>query len=931
VRGIEHLYSHQAAALDALARQEHVLAVTPTASGKSLVYQVPALAAALDDPEARSLFLFPFKALAQDQIGALHDLAVEARPLAPPAAAIYDGDTKPATRKRIRERPPSILLTNPDMLHLALLPHHEAWSTLFASLRYVVVDEMHAYRGIFGAHLHHVLRRLRRLCRLHGSSPRFIVASATMANPRQHAEAILGVPLTEIGESGAPRAARHFLLLDPPASPYTAAAQLLTAAMDAGLRTIVFTKARRITELIYAWVAAERHDLRGRLAAYRAGYLPEERREIEQRLFRGELMGVVSTSALELGVDIGGLDVCIIVGYPGSQVQLWQRVGRVGRREQESLVVLVAMPDALDQYFLRHPEALFGRPLERAIVDPANPAIHAAHLICAASEHPLDLATGEPELLAGSLEVAAGMAGRGELSLDAEGRRFHTRRRRPQREVDLRSTGASLAIVEAGSGRPIGQIDASRAFRETHPGAIYLHAGGQYEVTSFDRDLRQVEVVRSTADTYTEVITEKETEILEVLRDEARLGSRAGLGRLRVTEWVRGYHRRRIASRELVSTHPLDLPPLIFETVGLWLDLPAALRDEVEGSGGDFPGAIHALEHAAIGLFPLLAIADRSDLGGISYPFHPQIGRPVVFIYDGHPGGIGLAAQGFEGLDRLLAETRDLIAACRCGGGCPSCVQSPKCGNGNRPLDREGALLLLRILTGAAPARGARPPAPFVLPPASPGEQEVRTIHPVTPAPRGEAGAPRTAGRVLAFDLETRRSAEEVGGWDQAAQMGLALAVLEDLATGEARAYLEADAPTLLVDLLSADLVVGYNVKRFDYAVLGAYAPEGALRRVPTLDLLEEIHRVLGFRVKLAAVAAATLGVTKSADGLQSLEWFREGRLDLIEEYCRRDVRLTADLYRFGLEQGYLLYPDRDGQPMRVAASWKRGADVKVR
>jgi len=738
-----------------------------------------------------------------------------------------------------------------------------------------------------------------------------------MANPKAHAELILGVPLTEIGESGAPRAARHFLLLDPPASPYTAAAQILTLAMDAGLRTIVFTRARRITELIHRWVAAERGDLRGCLAAYRAGYLPEERREIEQRLFRGELLGVVSTSALELGVDIGGLDVCILVGYPGSQVQLWQRVGRVGRREQESLVVLIAMPDALDQYFLRHPEAVYGRPLERAVIDPANAAIRAAHLVCAASEHPLDLDSGEPELLGGSLEAAAEMAMRGELSLDAEGRRFHTRRRRPQREVDLRATGASLAIVETGTRRPIGQIDATRAFHETHPGAIYLHAGGQYEVISLDRDARRVEVERSTVDTYTEVITEKETEILEVLRDEPRLGHRAGLGRLRVTERVRGYHRRRIAGRELVSTHPLALPPLVFETVGLWLDLPGRLRDDVERNGGDFAGSIHALEHAAIGLFPLLAIADRSDIGGISSPFHPQTGRPVVFIYDGHPGGIGLTAQGFEEIDRLLGETRDLIAGCRCGGGCPSCVQSPKCGNGNRPLDKEGALRLLRILTGTALAMAGPTPEPLV----------IETVVPPTAAPAVVSGALGTGGRILAFDLETRRSAEEVGGWEQTARMGLALAVVEDIATGEARAYHEEDAQALLVDLLSADLVVGYNVKRFDYAVLGAYAPEGALRRVPTLDLLEEIHRVLGFRVKLAAVSAATLGVTKSADGLQSLQWFREGRLDLIEEYCRRDVRVTAELYRYGLEHGYLLYPDRDGQAMRVPASWRPGGE----
>ena len=967
-RGADRLYEHQALALDALAQGEHVMVVTPTASGKSLIYQVPAIDAALRSPAGRSLFLFPFKALAQDQFGAFGTLSRDVSPLNPPRAEIYDGDTTPERRRRIRADLPDVLLTNPDMLHLGILANHHQWTEFFRALRYVVVDELHVYRGILGGHLHHVIRRLRRLCRHYGSNPQFLVCSATVANPGPFAEMLIGVPFTVVQRSGAPQAKRNFILLNPPASPYTAAAHLLTEAMDAGLRTIAFTKARRITELVQRWITGERPDLRNKLAAYRAGYLAEERRGIERRLFTGDLLGVISTSALELGVDVGGLDVCILVGYPGSIVRFWQRLGRVGRRGRESLVILVGMPDALDQYFLKHPDEFFERSFEEAVANPTNATISRAHLLCAGAELPLSAVEEEPELQPGTLARAREMARDGELVLDAEGKHYYSLRRRPQRDVNLRSGGQSFAIVEAPKNRLIGQIDGVRVFHECHPGAIYLHAGAQYRVEHLDIDRRKVVVARCNDDYYTEVASEKETEILEVHQEGERGMFRAGLGRLRVTEEIKGYHRRRLFRQEVLSTEPLDLPPLVFETVGLWIDLPDAIRDGVVAREGHFMGAIHALEHTAISLFPLLAISDRGDIGGISYPMHPQIGRAAVFIYDGYPGGVGLSARGFEELERLLDRTRDLLEDCECESGCPSCVHSPKCGNGNKPLDKESALWTLRVLTGREPLPElVLPAAPLPMPPPQPvrewkpaaQEQEDATVgtgaagRRPTPVPaagapatqRTSASRPRPAGgqgyrperpppapsprhreqpgdRVLAFDLETQRSAEEVGGWWNLVAMGLALAVVQDLGTGEMRSYREKEVQALIIDLLSADLVVGYNVRRFDYGVLEGYASPGTFRRVPTVDMLERIHEALGFRIKLDAVAQATLGARKSADGLQSLQWFKEGRLDLIEDYCKQDVRVTGEIYRFGRRHGYLLYPDREGRHMRVPVDW---------
>ena len=929
--GIARPYSHQAEAIDRVRRGEDVLTVTPTASGKSLVYLVPTFESALRGRQSRSLYLFPFKALAQDQRQGIEELAdacarrggvvPEGEGLPghgrPVSAAVYDGDTSDTRRRAIRAEPPDILITNPDMLHLGLLPHHESWRPLFSNLDFVVVDELHVYRGIFGSHLHHILKRLQRVAALYGRKPRFIASSATVARPGRFGEALVGRPFSVVENSGAPRAARHLMLLNPSASPYTAATAIVSWSLDAGFRTIAFTKARKITELLHSWLVQSAPRWRGLISAYRSGYLPEERRAIEERLFRGDLRGVISTSALELGVDIGGLDVCVLVGYPGSIMSMWQRIGRVGREDRESLTVLVAMPDALDQYFMTHPGEILSRGCEEIVFDPANPVVARAHLVCAGAEAPLE---EKDRALYGEAVFShvAALERSGVLARDAEGTRWYTLRRRTQRDINLRSSGSTYAIHDETKHRVIGSIDGVRAFHETHPGAIYLHHGQQYLVRTLDIGARRVGVEPIDADYYTQVRGEKETAILETLQEKQTGPLAVSLGRIQVTERITGYEKRRLNGRDRLGIHDLELPPLTFETVGLWLTLPDALQEMVRRRAGHFMGGIHAAEHAMISLFPLLALCDRGDIGGISYPLHPQIGRSAIFIYDGHPGGIGLSAKGFESIDDLVGRTADLLRACPCESGCPSCVQSPKCGNGNNPLDKEAAALVLETILGRHALEGAEDAPPRRIQVMGRGEEG----EPV-PGPRRRAGESQP-GRIttLYFDVETQKSAEEVGGWENIAAMKLALAVTFNDVSSQFRTFHEKDVNELLLDLLTADRVVGYNIDRFDITVLKGYTDRD-LSRIRTLDMMADVYRKLGFRLRLADLAEATLGVGKIADGLQSLQWWKEGRLDLIEQYCRRDVEVTRDLYLFGRNNGYILYRDREGRTMRLPVDWK--------
>jgi DEAD/DEAH box helicase domain-containing protein len=1027
--GVERLWSHQAEGLAAVRERRDVLITTPTASGKSLVFQLPALAEAVAGGPGRGLFLFPLKALGQDQRGKLRRLAADAGLDDEQAGCeIYDGDTPPAKRGAIRKRLPRVLISNPDMLHVGILGHWTTWGPLLADLSWIVLDELHTYRGIFGSHFHHVLQRLLRLCRSVGSDPVLIASSATAANAGQFAAELTGREFHWIAESGAPREGRHLLLVRPGGSPYTAALRLFVRCLDAGLKTIVFTKARRITELLYSWLRRQEPELASRVASYRAGFLPEERRDVERALFTGALDGVISTSALEMGIDVGGLDACILVGYPGSMMATWQRSGRVGRDGRESITVMVAMPDALDQYFLDHPEQFLERPCERLVVDPANRQVARGHLLCAAAEMPLEplqdrrylerhrdsvdgllrqghLLVAAPAAAApAEAEQAPAAAALGE-AVELGGEIFCLRRH-PQRLINLRGTGNTFAILAgtgtgaAGSGdtaggagaagdpggRLIGTIDAVRALHECHPGAVYLHAGRQYLVEALEREERRVRAVAADLDYFTTPLTEKQTEILEVLRPPAGDGPLvASLGRLKVTEWVVGFERKRVHGQETIDRTPLDLPPVEFETVGLWWQAPRHFEETLRRAGEHFLGALHASEHAAISLFPLLALCDRGDIGGISYPFHPQVGCGAVFIYDGHPGGVGITARGHEDLAGLLERVLELVAGCPCETGCPSCIQSPKCGNGNRPLDKPGAMRILRLLLGreeavipAVPpmpampmtavtsmAAQAAPPAATTVsgegattsaePPADPELSDRRASPelveagswrrarlPEIMAPStGEEAAARAGSersrwrspeqvrrhrelpRTVLFDVETLRSATEVGGFGNCHRMGVAIAVACFLEEGNFAAYGERQVHELAAALRQATLVVGFNVKRFDFGVLAGYTGEDYCRTLPTLDLLEDVHLRLGFRVAMGRLALDTLGLGKSADGLQSLEWVKQGRLDLVEDYCRRDVEILRDLYLHGRREGCLFYHDqRRDVRLRLAVDW---------
>lgn len=718
--GIKELFDHQARGIDIIRGGSNLVAMTPTASGKSLIYNVPVLESILDDPKSRALYLYPLKGLEQDQLGALTDLTArlglgspsapgrteggtrrKRRAFTPGAAEIYDGDTSDYRRKKIRESPPSILLTNPDMLHLALCAYHSKWEEFFRNLKYVVIDEVHTYRGVFGSHVANVLRRLRRIAAYYGSSPQFIACSATIANPGELANMLTGLDFEVVDTSGAPRGRRHFLFINPPstASPYTVATKVFTSSLRAGFKTIAFTKARKVTELMHRRITESSPDLAGDISSYRAGFLPEERREIEKRLFSGELKGVVSTSALELGVDIGGLDVCVLAGYPGTITSTLQRSGRAGRGGRDSLVVLVGLRDALDQYFMRNPEDFFRRSVEAAVLDKDNTSIVKGHLHCAVTE--LYLKSSDPVFDVERLRGVLGeLEDESKVRHWAKGDIWYPRRGWPHRQVSIREAGEPYRIRDA-SGRMLGESSSTRALKELHPGAIYLHKGVQWLVTRLDMGRREV-TCRAAEDAlyYTRANVDEETEIIEVLdrKDFGRFSFT--VGRLRVTEQVVGYWKKHLYTDKVLGEYGLELPPSVFTTVGVWTEVDDYILEEIDERRFSIAGGLHALEHAAIAALPLYALCDRMDLGGVSYPRNPELGSAAIFIYDGHEGGVGLARRGFECVEAWLRSTRTLMEECECEVACPSCTQDPQCGNNNEPLDKRAALVILNRWLG---------------------------------------------------------------------------------------------------------------------------------------------------------------------------------------------------------------------------------------
>jgi DEAD/DEAH box helicase domain-containing protein len=951
--GIPDLYRHQADAVDLIRSGRHVVVATPTASGKTLIYNLPVMEKILNNSDSKALYIFPLKALAQDQLRTFEAMIQYSKEITP-TIAIYDGDTSAWHRKRIRESLPNILVTNPEMIHLSLLPHHQKWADFFGKLEMVVVDEVHTYRGIMGSHMAQVFRRLRRICAYYGAAPTFVFCSATVSNPAQLTRQLTGLNVDTITKSGAPLGKKHVIFINPLQGPAQTAILLLKAALHRGLRTIVYTQSRKLTELIAIWAGSQSGPFTNRISAYRAGFLPEERREIEAKLAKGELLAVISTSALELGIDIGDLDLCLLVGYPGTVVATWQRGGRVGRSGQDSTLVLIAGEDALDQYFMRHPENFLKREPEAAVVNPYNTEILSRHIICAAAELPLK--TDEPYASnEHALKAIHTLEESGALLTSGDGTEIYSSRTSPHRHVDLRGTGNRYTIVGSNTGKNKGEIDEFRAFKETHPGAIYLHRGDTFLVDILDLNTKTAKVSKAKVDYYTRVRSEKNTEILEIYNSKKIFDTEFYVGRLKVTDQVLGYEKWRIHSKRRLSVVPLDLPPLIFETQGLWFTIPVHIQRQAEAQYLHFMGGIHAVEHAAIGIFPLLVMADRNDLGGISTPLHPQVGSAAVFIYDGVPGGAGLSRQAFKRGKDLLENTLDIIRACPCESGCPSCVHSPKCGSGNRPIDKVAAIFILNNIIFArdskipkkrlfhTPLRKESVPFPEKIiqieekrPEAKEDTKSVghqRLLRKRMSARRKglkincksslELKAPvRESGlRFCIFDIETQRSAQEVGGWYRADLMGISCAVLYDSTKDQYLEFLDGQVNELVEHLKRCDLVVGFNVKRFDFRVLGGYS-DFNFESLPTLDILEEIHNRLGYRLSLDHLARATLGKEKTADGLQALQWWKQGRIREIIDYCKKDVEITRDLFLYGQKNGYLLFMNKAKKTVRIPVKW---------
>ena len=698
-QGIERLYRHQAQAVRSIRTGTHTVLVSGTASGKSLSYQIPIAETILDNPRTASLLIFPTKALAQDQMRSLTSLRIPGL-----VAATYDGDTSPEDRAWAR-RHANIILTNPDMLHFGILPNHGKWADFFLRLRFVVIDEMHVLRGIFGSHVAHVLRRLRRIAAHYGAEPTMVFTSATIGNPGQLARRLSGLDVEVLPGDDSPHGEKLIALWNPPLvengprrrrSALAEATDLFVDLVRNHQHTIVFSRSRKATELIYKW-ASDRLDepLAERIAPYRGGYLPKDRRRIEAALFAGELLGVTATNALELGIDVGNLDAAIINTFPGTLASFWQQAGRAGRSQEQSMGVLVGGEDALDQYYMMHPRQLFTRPAESAVINPDNPLIVEAHTACAAHELPLQ--PEDQRFLGESMEEAANrLVQAGDLRL-RQGRLYWARRTRPAGSVSIRSSGgSSFSVVDSTADELLGTLEESQTFNQAHPGAVYLHQGDTFVVDALDLANREVQVHPENVGYYTQAQEEKYLEILET-RDRRPVGSlMQHLGSVRVESHVVAFKRKRIGSAEVLHYETLDLPPVEFETDAVWWTIPDAVYSAAGVDHRDVPGTLHAAEHAAIAMLPLFAICDRWDIGGLSTPFHPETGTGTIFIYEAYAGGAGISAIAFDtGADHLEA-TREMVDGCPCEDGCPSCVQSPKCGNFNEPLSKEGAVRFLR-------------------------------------------------------------------------------------------------------------------------------------------------------------------------------------------------------------------------------------------
>lgn len=693
-QGINTLYHHQAKTLEQALQGGHVTLATATASGKTLALALPSHIRRMQQHQATVLCIAPTRALVEQWRELVQtwdpSLVVEA----------YTGDTPKHERAALRERV-HCLVTTPDMLHKGLLPYHGFWHRFLAQLQDVIIDESHIYRGVFGSHMGHILRRLQRVVALHRSStPTFLFASATIGNPAEHASQLLNLPVTAITENGAPSGGRRIVLWQPPdqRSHSDEAAGLMAFFLTRGIRTILFDQARQSVERMLRRVREQvPAHLQNRVVAYRAGYMPAQRQAMQRWLMTGELLGVVTTNALELGIDIGDLDVSILDGFPGSIASLWQQAGRAGRRERSALSILVLRQDALDQYFASHPDRLFGQPVEQALINVSNPYILSAHLLCAAYEQPLT--TQEVSIFGpAAQDMVANLAEQGTLYERAGRYGVRDRKNSPAYQVDLRQVGQRLSILHAG--KMIEETDIHHAVTECFPGAVYFSQGSSYVVEQLDLEQGKVHVASRDMPYYTEPFIDTDVDIVCTQQRTRRTYADLCIGDVVVTRQVTGFVKRHHTYRNVLEKEKfVDSLEIPLETKALWIMMDDPLIEAIRTHGFDPAGALHAAEHGLIALLPLFVLGDRRDVGGVSLvPVHPQTEKASIFIYDGYPGGMGYAEEAYRQFEALARATRETLMTCSCEGGCYACVQSPKCGNQNRPLDKAGAIYLLQAL-----------------------------------------------------------------------------------------------------------------------------------------------------------------------------------------------------------------------------------------
>jgi len=703
------LYSHQCEAINHARAKKNVILTTSTASGKTLAFNIPVFSRIESNSHARALYLYPTKALTNDQLISLEQMAqFTGIPVKP---AIYDGDTPQSRRAAIREHS-RVILSNPHELH-QVLSWHAKWQPFLSNLEFIVIDEAHRYRGVFGSHIAFVIRRLLRLCRHYGSNPRFILSTATLANPCEFARDLTGQEFALVDRDGSPHGRKNFVLYNPfydgisERSLHQETKDLLVSCVKEDLQTLCFTGSRKMAELVTVWARDDARRISERLAesisVYRAGFLPEERRAIERQLKGGTMKGVVSTNALELGINVGSLDAVIISGYPGTMMSTRQQAGRAGRKGDESLAILVAQANPLDQYFMHHPDQFFDRSHEHAIIDTANPYIVSGHLLCAAAELPLNEASDRQffgESLSGLLS---------ELESDDLLRRtsrgwVYTGRGRAAEAVRLDGVPGETFRIMC-HGRLLETMDRGQAYREAHKGAIMLHQGETFVVNEMDLETHTIRVTETDVDYYTQPLKDADLSIIEILETRTVNGVRCAFGDVDVTEQYTGYKIKR--GDTIIGVEPLSLPALTFRTKAFWFILPECIEQNVTGAGLDLAGGLHGVEHAIIALMPLHVICDRWDIGGLSSPAFGERGEPTVFVYDAYEGGIGLAEKAFRILPELFSSTHELVRDCPCERGCPSCIYSPKCGNDNQPLDKDGTVLILGELGRESESPGA--------------------------------------------------------------------------------------------------------------------------------------------------------------------------------------------------------------------------------